>query len=231
MMNSRTILMLKEENFKLYQNKKIAIFGVGGVGGYVLEGLVRSGFLSIDIYDFDKVDISNLNRQIISTIDNVGMVKVAVAKNRALSINPNLVINEYNMFIDENNIDEVDFSQYDFVVDAIDTVTSKLLIIKKCKELDIPVISSMGTGNKLDPSKLLITDITKTSICPLAKIVRKKCRDLGIKHLTVLTSTEEPIKTHTRNPGSMIFVPASAGLMIASYILKFFIGDSYEKDC
>lgn len=224
-MNSRTILMLQEENLKFYQDKKIAIFGVGGVGGYVLEGLVRSGFKYIDIYDFDQVDVSNLNRQIIATNDTIGQVKVVVAKKRAQSINDEVLINDFNFFVDESNIEQIEFSKYDYVVDAIDTVSSKLLIIQKCKEFSVPVISSMGTGNKLDPSKLLITDINKTSICPLAKIVRKKCRDLGIKHLTVLTSLEEPIKTHTRNPGSMVFVPASAGLMIASYILRHFLGE------
>ena len=230
-MNSRTILMLKEETLKLYQDKRIAIFGVGGVGGYVLESLVRSGFLNIDIYDFDKVDISNLNRQIISTVNNIGEIKVDTAKQRALSINPDVLINAYNMYVDEETIKQIDFSKYDFVVDAIDTVNSKILLIKSCQEVNTPIISSMGTGNKLDPTKLMITDISKTSICPLAKIVRKKCRELNIKHLLVLTSTEEPIKTHTRNPGSMIFVPASAGLLIASHILRYFIGESYEKDC
>lgn len=230
-MNSRTILMLQENTINLYQNKKIAIFGVGGVGGYVLEGLVRSGFLNIDIYDFDNIDISNLNRQIISNRLNIGKIKVEEAKKHAELINEDISINAYNMFIDETNIESIDFSKYDFVVDAIDTVSSKILLIKKCKDLNIPIICSMGTGNKLDPSKLMIADISKTSICPLAKIVRKKCRELNIKHLNVLTSIEEPIKTHTRNPGSMIFVPASAGLMIASHILRYFIGDNDEKTC
>ena len=131
-MNSRTILMLKEETLKLYQDKRIAIFGVGGVGGYVLESLVRSGFLNIDIYDFDKVDISNLNRQIISTVNNIGEIKVDTAKQRALSINPDVLINAYNMYVDEETIKQIDFSKYDFVVDAIDTVNSKILLIKSC---------------------------------------------------------------------------------------------------
>ena len=131
----------------------------------------------------------------------------------------------YNIFIDDTNINKINFRDFDYVVDAIDTVSSKLLIIQKCEELNIPMISSMGTGNKLDPTKLLITDITKTTTCPLAKVIRKKCRELNIKHLTVLASTEEPIKTNTRNPGSMIFVPASAGLLIASYILRSYIDD------
>ena len=217
--------MLGKEKVSNYINKHIAIFGVGGVGGYVLEAIVRSGFLNVTIIDFDKIDESNLNRQIISSNENIGQIKVDVALQRAKLINPNININAYNLFIDDNTINEIDFKQFDYVVDAIDTVTSKLLIIQKCKEFNVLVISSMGTGNKLDPSKLLITDITKTSVCPLAKIIRKKCRDLNIKHLTVLTSTEEPIKTNTRNPGSMIFVPASAGLLIASYILRSFIDE------
>ncbi len=230
-MNSRTILILKEDALKLYEDKRVAIFGVGGVGGYVLEGLVRSGFLNIDIYDFDTIDISNLNRQIISNINNIGKIKVEEAKKHALLINPNIKINAYNMFIDNETIEKINFQNYDFIVDAIDTVTSKLLLIQKAQENNVEIISSMGTGNKLDPTKLLITDISKTNICPLAKIMRKKCRELNIKHLKVLTSLETPIKTNTRNPGSMIFVPASAGLLIASYILKYFIGDSYEKTC
>ena len=191
--------------------------------------LARGGVGTITLVDNDTVSESNINRQLIALTSTIGQNKTDVMKERILEINPECDVTSIPCFYTKDK--EVCIDGFDYVVDAIDTVTSKLLIIKKCKELDIPVISSMGTGNKLDPSKLLITDITKTSICPLAKIVRKKCRDLGIKHLTVLTSTEEPIKTHTRNPGSMIFVPASAGLMIASYILKFFIGDSYEKDC
>lgn len=224
-MNSRTELMIGLDNINKYSNKHIAIFGVGGVGGYVLEGLVRSGFEKISIFDFDKVDLSNLNRQIISNINNINKVKTDEAINHVLKINPNINIVGYNIFIDETNIDDINFEDFDYVVDAIDTVSSKLLIIQKCKQLNIPVISSMGTGNKLDPTKLSITDITKTTTCPLAKIIRKKCRELDIKHLTVLASTEEPIKTNTRNPGSMIFVPASAGLLIASYILRSYIED------
>ena len=228
-MNSRTELMIGVNNINKYSKKHIAIFGVGGVGGYVLEGLVRSGFEKITIFDFDKVDLSNLNRQIISNINNIDKIKIDEAIKHTLTINPNVNIMGYNMFIDEANINEINFNDFDYVVDAIDTVSSKLLIIQKCQELNIPMISSMGTGNKLDPTKLMITDITKTTICPLAKVIRKKCRELNIKHLTVLASIEEPIKTNTRNPGSMIFVPASAGLLIASYILRSYIDD--EKTC
>lgn len=228
-MNSRTELMIGVNNINKYSKKHIAIFGVGGVGGYVLEGLVRSGFEKITIFDFDKVDLSNLNRQIISNINNIDKIKIDEAIKHTLTINPNVNIMGYNMFIDETNINEINFNDFDYVVDAIDTVSSKLLIIQKCQELNIPMISSMGTGNKLDPTKLMITDITKTTICPLAKVIRKKCRELNIKHLTVLASSEEPIKTNTRNPGSMIFVPASAGLLIASYILRSYIDD--EKTC
>lgn len=228
-MNSRTELMIGVNNINKYSKKHIAIFGVGGVGGYVLEGLVRSGFEKITIFDFDKVDLSNLNRQIISNINNIDKIKIDEAIKHTLTINPNVNITGYNMFIDETNINEINFNDFDYVVDAIDTVSSKLLIIQKCQELNIPIISSMGTGNKLDPTKLMITDITKTTICPLAKVIRKKCRELNIKHLTVLASSEEPIKTNTRNPGSMIFVPASAGLLIASYILRSYIDD--EKTC
>lgn len=224
-MNERTKLLLSEEEINLYQSKNIAIFGVGGVGGYVLEALVRSGFNNIYIYDFDKIDESNLNRQIISTIDTIGKNKVEVALNRMKLINPNVNLIINNIWIDKNTIKEIDFNKFDYVVDAIDFVEGKVELIKKCHELNIKIISSMGTGNKLDPTKLYITDIQKTNICPLARVMRHKCKELGIKHLKVLASTENPRKSSSNKVGSMIFVPASAGLLIASYILRDLIGD------
>lgn len=224
-MNQRTELLLTKEEINAYQTKSIALFGIGGVGGYVLEALVRSGFQNIYIYDFDKVDASNLNRQIISTIDSIGRHKVEVALERMKSINSNINLNINNLWIDKESINTIDFKKFDYVVDAIDFVEGKIEIIKKCFENNIKLISSMGTGNKLDPSKLYITDIQKTTICPLARVVRKKCKELGIKHLKVLASTENPRKPSENKVGSMIFVPASAGLLIASYILRDLIGE------
>lgn len=223
-MNSRTDLMLGEGTSKIFATKKIAIFGVGGVGGYVLEALVRSNFVYIDIYDFDKVDESNINRQIIATSKTIGKLKTEVAKERAEEINTNVNINAKNIYVDNFIISSIDFSIYDYVIDCVDSVEAKMGIITKCYELGIKVISCMGTGNKLDPTKLYITDISKTDICPLARVIRKKCRDAGIKHLTVVASKEEPL--HTGDVvGSMIFVPASAGLLIASYIVRDILGE------
>ena len=224
-MNQRTKLLLSEEEIIKYENKHIAIFGVGGVGGYVLESLVRSGFLNISIFDFDTVEESNLNRQIISNQNTVGQNKVLVAYERMKSINPNLNLITYNQWISNETIDSIDFGKFDYVVDAIDFVEGKLAIIKKCVENNIKIISSMGTGNKLDPTKLIITDIQKTTTCPLARVVRRKCKDLGIKHFKVLASTETPKAKTTDKVGSMIFVPASAGLLIGSYILRDLIGE------
>ncbi len=223
-MLSRIRLMLKDK-VDLLKNKKVAIFGLGGVGGYTLESLVRSGIENIDIYDFDTIDVSNINRQIISNINSIGLNKVDEWVKRVKTINPNININGYNMFVDLENIDTIDFTKYDYVVDAIDTVTSKILLIKKCQKSNVPIISSMGTGNKLQPELLEITDITKTSVCPLARVIRKICKDEGIKHLPVIYSKEEPKKTNTHKPGSTIFVPSVAGIMIANWIFRNIIGE------
>ena len=173
-MLSRIKLMVGDK-LELLKGKCVAVFGVGGVGGYCVEALVRSGIENIDIYDFDTIDVSNINRQIISNCLNVGNNKVDEWVKRSKLINPNLKISGINMFLDSTNIDTIDFTKYDYVIDAIDTVTSKMLLIKKCQELNIKIISSMGTGNKLKPELLEITDISKTSVCPLARIIRKKC--------------------------------------------------------
>lgn len=224
-MNQRTLILLNKTDLEKYQSKHIAIFGIGGVGGYVLEALVRSGFLNIDIYDFDKIDESNLNRQIISTTKTIGLNKTDVAFKRMKEINPDLNLNTFNLWINKESINMIDFKKYDYIVDAIDFVEGKIEIIKKCHDLNIKLISSMGTGNKLDPSKLYITDIQKTTTCPLARVIRRKCKELDIKHFKVLASTENPRKCTSDKVGSMIFVPASAGLLIASYILRDLIGE------
>lgn len=223
-MLSRIELMLPDK-IGLLKDKHIAIFGVGGVGGYTLEALIRSGIEYIDIYDFDTIDISNINRQVIANSETVGKTKVEEWVRRAKLINPKININGFNMFVDHTNIDSIDFNQYHYVVDAIDTVTSKLMLIKKCDQLNIPLISSMGTGNKIRPELLEITDIKKTSICPLARVIRKKLRDENINHLTVIYSKEEPKKTNTHKPGSTIFVPSVAGIMIANWIFRKIIGE------
>lgn len=223
-MLSRIKLMVGDK-LELLKDKCVAVFGVGGVGGYCVEALVRSGIENIDIYDFDTIDVSNINRQIISNCLNVGNNKVDEWVKRSKLINPNLKISGINMFLDSTNIDTIDFTKYDYVIDAIDTVTSKMLLIKKCQELNIKIISSMGTGNKLKPELLEITDISKTSVCPLARIIRKKCKEEKIKKLTVIYSKEEPKKTNTHKPGSTIFVPSVAGIMIAAYVFRDIIGE------
>ena len=223
-MLSRIKLMVGDK-LDLLKDKCVAVFGVGGVGGYCVEALVRSGIENIDIYDFDTIDVSNINRQIISNCLNVGNNKIDEWVKRSKLINPNLKISGINMFLDSTNIDTIDFTKYDYVIDAIDTVTSKMLLIKKCQELNIKIISSMGTGNKLKPELLEITDISKTSVCPLARIIRKKCKEEKIKKLTVIYSKEEPKKTNTHKPGSTIFVPSVAGIMIAAHIFRDIIGE------
>ena len=212
------------------KNKRVIVFGVGGVGGYVCEALCRSGVGTIDVVDNDKVSITNINRQIIATTDTVGMNKTAVMSARMKSINPDICVKEYNMFYLPETADEIDLSHYDFVVDAIDTVSGKLELAVRCQKLGVPLVSSMGTGNKMDPTKIVVTDIYKTKICPLARVMRNLCKKNGIKNLTVVYSEEEP-KTplfqpeendnpNKSIPASSAFVPPAAGLTIASYVVQ-----------
>ena len=223
---SRTETLLGLDRMNKLKNSRVIIFGVGGVGGYVIEALTRSGFKQIDIVDFDSVSITNINRQIIALHSTVGKLKIDVMKERMLDINPNIVVNTYPVFLDDTNIESFNLSQYDYVVDAIDSVTSKLLLIEYCVKNNIKIISSMGTGNKLDPSLFKISDISKTSVCPLAKVIRYELRKRGINHLKVLFSTETPIKNFVEGegnklaPSSISFVPSSAGLLIASEVIK-----------
>ena len=210
------------------KNSRVAVFGIGGVGGYAVEALVRAGIGSIDIIDNDTVSCSNINRQIIALSSTVGQLKTEVMKKRILDINPEITVNCINKFVLPENIGDFDFSSYDYVVDAIDTVSGKLAIIEKASSLGIPVISSMGTGNKLDPTKFEITDIYKTSVCPLARVMRYELKKRGIKKLKVLYSKEEPIKPFAEKtnekgkaiPGSISFVPSVAGFIIASQVIK-----------
>lgn len=212
------------------ESKKVIVFGVGGVGGYVCEALCRSGVGCIDVVDNDTVSITNINRQIIATSETVGMNKTTVMSNRMKSINPEISVREYNMFYLPETADEIDLSQYDFVVDAIDTVSGKIELAVRCQTLGVPLVSSMGTGNKLDPTRIVVTDIYKTKICPLARVMRNLCKKNGIKKLAVVYSEEEPEtpvfqpeendNPNKAIPASSAFVPPAAGLTIASYVVQ-----------
>ncbi len=221
----RTRMLLGDEAVEKLNNSRVAVFGVGGVGGYVVEALVRSGIGEIDVFDKDTVSVSNINRQIIATQETVGMSKVEAVKTRVKAINPQCKVHCHEVFYLPENADNYDFSVYDYIVDAIDTVTAKIEIIKRAKGLNIPVISSMGTGNKLDPTRLEVADISKTEVCPLARVMRRELRNRGINHLKVVYSKEEPQKTNVEEkgkavPGSVAFVPSVAGLIIAGEVVK-----------
>ncbi len=211
--------LIGKEKVTFMGTKKVAIFGIGGVGGYVCEGLARCGIGEFLLVDFDKVAESNLNRQIIATNQTIGKKKVDLMKDRILSINKNAKVECLDICVNKDNINIIDFSKFDFIVDAIDMVTSKLLIIENAKKNNINIISCMGTGNKLDPTKLQIKDISKTEMCPLAKIIRKKLKEKNIKDVPVLFSTEKPIKCVSKEISSIVFVPAVAGLLIANYVI------------
>lgn len=227
---SRTELLLGNEAMKKLAEARIIVFGVGGVGAYVIEALARCGVGSLDIVDNDSVSVTNINRQLIALNSTVGMPKTEVMVNRMKDINPDINAVGHQCFFNSETERLFDFSQYDYIVDAIDTVTAKLRLIEIAQERGIPIISCMGTGNKLDPCLLRIADISKTSVCPLARTMRYELRKRGINHVKVLFSTEEPRKAVVRDeesiaakrnpPGSVSFVPSSAGLIIASEVIK-----------
>ena len=218
---SRLIKVIGEENFLDLSKKSVLVLGCGGVGGYVIEALVRSGIGTLIIVDFDMIDESNINRQIIALESTIGLKKVDVLKNRIIDINKNCNVITIDQFITVDNLDELFEYDIDFVVDACDTTSVKKEIIKKCLRKKIKFISCMGTGNKFDPSKLEIVDIRKTSNDPLARMLRKFVKDEKINEkVMVLSSNEVPVKTSDRTPGSTAFVPPAAGLMIASYVVK-----------
>ncbi len=236
----RTKMLLGDETMEKLNNAHIAVFGIGGVGGYVVEALARSGIGKFDLIDNDTVALSNLNRQIIATHTTIGKYKVDVMKERILDINPNAQVNVFKCFFLPENSKEFDFSKYTFIVDAIDTVTAKLELIVRANEAGVPIISSMGTGNKLDPTKLEITDIYKTEVCPLARVMRTELRKRNIKKLKVVYSKEQPIKVQRETPnqitlkksgrikdvpGSTAFVPSVAGLIIASEVIRELKGE------
>ena len=231
---SRTQLIFGKEAMEKLAHSRVAVFGIGGVGGYTVEALARSGIGTLDLIDDDKVCLTNINRQIYATRKTVGKYKVDVAKERILDINPEAVVNCHQTFYMPDTKDQFDFSQYDYVVDAIDTVAAKIAIVMKCDELNIPLISSMGTGNKLDPTRLQISDIYKTSVCPLARVMRHELKKRGIKKLKVLYSEENPItplkeyssaeeikgSSRRSTPGSVSFVPSAGGLIIGSEVIR-----------
>lgn len=216
----RTKLLIGEEALQALKNKRVAVFGVGGVGGYATEALARSGIGTLDLIDKDVVDETNINRQIIALQSTIGQPKVEVAKERCLDINPEMIVNTHQVFYLPETADQFNFKDYDYVVDAIDTVTGKLQLIEAAKEANVPVISSMGAGNKLNPTEFEVADISETSVCPLAKVMRKELRDRGIDHLKVVYSKEPPIKVNQQTPGSIAFVPSVVGLIIASEVIK-----------
>ena len=244
---SRTEMLIGPDALACLHGARVAVFGVGGVGGYVVEALARSGIGSFDLIDNDVVAESNINRQIIATHDTIGRYKVDVMKERILSINPQAQVQVHPCFFLPENAGEFDFGKYTYVVDAVDTVTAKLEIIMRSKAAGVPVISSMGTGNKLDPTKFVVTDIHKTSVCPLAKVMRRELKKRGVESLKVVYSTEEAMKplnltedrgtadltqsqadpvqdaasaSRRSTPGSVSFVPSVAGLIVAGEVIK-----------
>ena len=216
---SRTEALLGEKAMERLKKARVAVFGIGGVGGHVVDALVRSGVGAVDIVDSDKVCLSNLNRQIIATESSIGKYKVDVMKERILDINPEAVVNVHKCFYLPETKDEFDFSQYSYVVDAVDTVTAKIQLVMEAAEACVPIISSMGAGNKLDPTAFQVADIYKTSVCPLAKVMRRELKKRGIKKLKVVYSREQPVVKNAV-PASVAFVPSVAGLIIAGEVIK-----------
>ncbi len=221
---SRSTLLLGEQAITTLSTKHIAIFGLGGVGGYVAEALARSGIGRFDLIDHDKIALSNLNRQIIATHKTIGRDKAEVMKERMLDINPDAQITIHSCFFLPENADTFSFDTYDYVIDAVDTVTAKIELVLRAQAAGTPIISSMGTGNKLNPAMLEVTDIYKTSVCPLARVMRRELRKRGVRELKVVYSREEPLKPiricDNRTPGSTAFVPPAAGLLIALEVVK-----------
>ena len=221
----RTALLLGKASVEKLARKRVAVFGVGGVGGFVCEGLVRAGIGAIDIVDKDIVAIRNINRQLIALHSTVGKNKVDVLEERLKDINKDLIIKKYKCFFLPETSDTFDFREYDYVVDAIDTVTGKIELILKANEAGVPIISAMGAGNKLDPTAFQVSDIYKTSVCPLARVMRRELKKRGVEKLKVVYSKEEPIKPQFEEgeevvPGSVSFVPPALGLIIAGEIVK-----------
>lgn len=228
---ARTEILLGSEAMERLSQARVAVFGVGGVGGYVCEALVRSGVGCFDLIDSDRVSTTNINRQIIATHSTVGRYKVDVMKERMLDINPRVQVNTHRCFFLPENASLFPFEEYDYVVDAVDTVTAKLSLVEKAKEWGVPIISSMGAGNKLDAAAFCVTDIYKTKVCPLAKVMRRELKKRGVDRLKVVYSQEQPLVPQQRQelqeectkrsvPGSVAFVPSVAGLILAGEVVK-----------
>lgn len=233
-MFSRTRMLLGDAAMDWLKAARVAVFGIGGVGGHAVEALARSGVGGLDLVDSDRVALSNLNRQIIATRDTLGMLKVDAAKARVLSINPDCAVETWPVFFLPETADRFDFTQYDYVIDAIDTVAGKLRLIEAAKAAGVPVISSMGAGNKLDATAFRVADISETSVCPLARVMRRELKKRGIDHVKVVFSTEpalvpaptEEPTARRSTPGSTAFVPAVAGLILAGEVIKDLIGSN-----
>lgn len=234
---ARTRLLLGSESLDRLRRCRVAVFGLGGVGGYAVEALARSGVGSLDLIDSDTVSVSNLNRQLLATHSTVGMLKVDAARNRVLDINPDCIVRTYPVFYTPDTAGQFDFTQYDYIVDAIDTVTGKLALVERAKAADTPIICSMGTGNKLDASAFRVADISKTAMCPLARVMRKELSKRGIRHLKVVYSQEEALTPtgweeeaaalgKRQIPGSVAFVPGAAGLLLAGEVVRDLTGFS-----
>lgn len=224
---SRTELLVGAEGIEKLKNSRVAVFGIGGVGGYVVEALARSGVGTLDLIDNDKVSLTNLNRQIIATHSTIGKYKVDAAKERVLDINPEAVVYTYKTFFMPETAAEFDFGAYDYVVDAIDTVTGKIQLVMQADVSHTPIISSMGAGNKMNPAAFKVADIYRTSVCPLAKVMRRELKNRGIKQLKVVYSEEVPV-TKERIPGSNAFVPSVAGLIIAGEVVNDLLRSSFS---
>lgn len=228
---SRTALLLGEDKMERLYSARVAIFGIGGVGGHAAEAIARSGVGHILLVDSDSVSISNINRQIIATHETIGRKKVEVMRERILSINPTAQVEIRDCFYNAETADSFDFAQFDYIVDCIDSVSSKLMLIERALAAGTQIISSMGAGNKLDPSRFEIADIQQTSVCPLARVMRQQLRKRGIEHLTVVYSREPAIKPQTpdRAPASISFVPSVAGLMLAGEVVRRLAGIELQK--
>ncbi len=233
----RTKRLLGADAMEKLKNARVAVFGIGGVGGHAVDALVRSGVGAVDIIDSDEVAVSNINRQLIATSRTVGQKKVDVMEQHLLEINPDVKVKKHDCFFLPETKEQFDFSQYDYVIDAVDTVTAKLALVEACQEAAVPIISSMGAGNKLDPTAFEVTDIYKTSVCPLAKVMRKELKARNIKKLKVVYSREIPLeqkedgefvsdekRSRRATPGSVAFVPSVAGLILAGEVVKDLVG-------
>ncbi len=225
---ARTEMLLGRPAMEKLKNSHVAIFGVGGVGGYVCETLVRSGVGSFDLIDKDRVDVTNLNRQIIATRETIGRLKVEVCRERMLSVNPDVRIRIHPCFFLPETAAEFDFSEYDYVVDAVDTVAAKIELVLRARGAGVPIICACGAGNKLDPSRFRVADLSKTRVCPLARVLRRELGRRGVEHLKVVYSEEPPIQTGGRLPGSIAFVPAAAGLVLAGEVVRDLAGETQK---